>query len=217
MKLFFVFLSVVLLTACSPSLKFQESYVSKDLKFNEVKSGSITVYGASNIILNEFIQTFKDEYSDTIKLNNKIVTDFKTQFSKQIPTAKIISGKGTIPSAMIGEFSFKDNNHSVVDSFFNSLVSDYLIFINTLQIGNEWEYNTTYNPTTNMSSGYSSEKCKVETEIECWQVKDQKRLYKIKSYGSDTVILFTFLSSLNSAISEAIENGVKYIADDGKK
>lgn len=213
MKIFFGFITVILLTACSPALKFQESFVSKDLNFNSLKNSSITVYGTSNIILTEFVETFKSEYSDTTKLNNKIITDFKTQFSKQIPTAKIITGKGTIPPAMVGEFSFKDNNVSIVDSFFNNLTSDYLIFVNTLQIGNEWKYY----PSTNTSGGYSSEKCKAETEIECWDVKEQKRLYKIKSYGSDTVVLFTFLSSLNSAISESIENGVKYIADDGKK
>lgn len=215
MKLFFAFLSIVLLTACSPSLKFQESFVSKDLNFNSLKNSSITVYGTSNIILTEFVETFKSEYSDTVKLNNKIIIDFKEHFAKQIPMVTVKSGAGNIPSALVGELSFNQNNISQVDNFFKSINTDYMLFVSALEVGNAYQTYTSYS--NNMPITNSSEECKVETDIEAWDVKNQKRVFKIKSYGSSTVILFTFLNSLNSAISEAIENGVKYIADDGKK
>jgi hypothetical protein len=208
---------IIFLSSCSPALKFQESFTSKDLNFNSLKNSSITVYGVSNIVLKEFKQTFTDEYSDTTKLNNKIITDFKTEFSKQIPALKVKSGEGKIPSALTGEISFKDFDQAKIQDFFGDLNSDYLIFVSSLDIGNAYDTYTHFNPATNMSSSSSTEKCMVETEIECWDVKKQNKIFKIKSYGSSTVILFTFLNSLNSAISEAIENGVKYIADDGKK
>lgn len=215
MKTLIGFVVVILLTACSPALKFQESFVSKELNFNSLKNSSITVYGTSNIILTEFVETFKSEYSDTTKLNNKIITDFKEHFAKQIPTATIKSGVGKIPSALIGELSFNQNNISQVDNFFKSINTDYMLFVSALEVGNAYQTYTHYN--NNMAMTNSTEECKVETDIEAWDVKNQKRIFKIKSYGSSTVILFTFLNSLNSALSEAIENGVKYIADNGKK
>lgn len=215
MKTLIGFVVVILLTACSPALKFQESFVSKDLNFNSLKNSSITVYGTSNIILTEFVETFKSEYSDTTKLNNKIITDFKMEFSKQLPKATVKSGVGKIPSALIGELSFNQNNISQVDNFFKSLNTDYMLFVSALEVGNAYQTYTSYS--NNMPMTNSSEECKVETDIEAWDVKNQKRIFKIKSYGSSTVILFTFLNSLNSALSEAIENGVKYIADNGKK
>jgi hypothetical protein len=217
MKKIFLFLLVVTLTGCSAGIKYQESFLSKDLSFTNIKNSTVTVFGASNIILTEFKKTFADEYSDTTKLNNKIITDFKTEFANQIPSVKIKSGQGKIPEALVGEFSFKDNNTSLINDFFNNLNSDYLIFVNTLDIGNDYNNYTNFNPSTNMSSTYSTEDCKVAADIECWDVKNQKRIFKVKSYGSSTVVLYTFLASLNSAISEAIENGVKYIADNGKK
>jgi hypothetical protein len=215
-KISFLLLAVTL-TACSAGIKYQESFVSKDLSFTNLKNSTVTVFGASNIILTEFKKTFAEEYSDTTILNNKIIMDFKTQFSKQIPNVKLKEGQGKIPGAFVGEFSFNENNTSLVNDFFNNLNSDYLIFVNTLDIGNAYNTYTNFNPATNMSSTSSTEECKVATDIECWDVKNQKRIFKVKSYGSSTVILFTFLTSLNSAISEAIENGVMYIANDGKK
>jgi hypothetical protein len=217
MKKISFFLLAVILTACSAGIKYQESFHSNDLSFTNLKNSTVTVFGASSIILTEFKNTFADEYSDTTKLNNKIITDFKTHFTNQIPTIKIKSGQGKIPAALVGEFSFKDNDTLLLNNFFTSLNSDYLVFVNTLDIGNAYNTYTNFNPATNMSSTSSTEECKVSAEIECWAVKNQKRIFKVKSYGSSTVILFTFLNSLNSAISEAIENGVKYIADDGKK
>jgi len=220
MKIFFSFVAVILLTACSPALKFQESFVSNDLNFYLMKGSSITVFGVSNIILTEFKETFKDEYSDTSQLNIKILSDFKAQFAMQIPSIKVKSDQRKIPASLVGEFSFKDDNKALIDEFFRSVNTEYLLFVNTLEIGNSYNTYTHFNTTPNMPGTMmtsSTEECKVSAEIECWDVKNQKRVFKIKSYGSSTVILFTFLNSLNNAISEAIENGVKYIADNGKK
>lgn len=220
MKTLIGFVVVILLTACSPALKFQESFVSKDLNFYLMKGNSLTVFGVSNITLSEFKETFKDAYSDTSKLNIKIISDFKTQFAIQIPSMKVKSDQRKIPTALVGEFSFKDDNKAEIDNFFNSVSTDYMLFVHNLDIGNSYNTYTHFNANPNMPGTMmtsTTEDCKISAEIECWDVKQQKRLFRIKSFGSSTVVLFTFLNSLNSALSEAIENGVKYIADNGKK
>lgn len=208
-----IFLYVISISACSSVTNIQESFKSKDFNFTLLYNSKIKFAGTEKIYLKEFVKTFNDEYSDTSKLNNKLYDLFSQDFKSQIPCAKLSRLKSKVPSILKGDLSFKNYSKALVDSFFNKLDSDYLIFINNIEINNAYENLHYYNAATSTMSGSSLENCIVSMEIECWDVANQKRLLRFKGLGRDTVVLFSYLRSLNGAIRNAVAHSVEYIKD----
>jgi hypothetical protein len=206
---------IFLIFSCSSSLKIQESYHSENINFDKIKNSKISICGVSSISLDEFIKTFNDEYSDSAKLDNKIISTFSSEFKKIIPSVTPVEINEKIPAELSGEFSFKENNSEEVSEFFNSLETDYLIFVNNISVGNA--YNTYFYPTSyGMMSGGQTENCVVSIEVELWDVDQQKRLMKFRAGGVDEVFFFAYLSALNGAIERSVTTAVSFINKDGK-
>ena len=217
MKKLIVILSllVIIFTGCSSVIKIQESYRADNYDFTLIHDSNIKFVGTDKIYLKEFVNTFKDEYSDKNKLNDKLFELFSIEFKKQIPGTKLSRLEIKIPKILSGDLSFKDYNKNLIDSFFTSLDTDYLVFLNSIEIGNSYKYSHYYNPNTNATTSSSTEDCIVLLEVECWDVINQKRILRFKGLGSDTVNFYAFLSSLNDAIEKAVRHSVEFIKNEG--
>ncbi len=208
-----IFLFLISLSACSSVTNIQESFRAEDYDFTLLYNSKIKFAGTEKIFLKEFVKTFNDEYPDAKKLNNKLFDLFSKEFKYQIPGVKLSRLESKVPQVLQGDLSFKNYNQALVDSFFSSLKSDYLIFINSIEISNTYENSQYYNAATSSMSGSSLEDCIISIEVKCWDVSDQKRLLRFKGLGRDTVVLFSYLSSLNDAIQNAVAHSVEYIKD----
>ena len=105
----------------------------------------------------------------------------------------------------------------LVNLFFTNLDADFLVYVNNIEIGNSYTHDQYFNANTNSSTTSTTEYCEVALEVECWDVDKQKRILRFKGLGSDSVVFFTFLSSLNKAINEAVKNSVTFIKNGGTK
>jgi len=210
-----LFIPVLLLVySCSPALKIQDTYHASDIDFKNIKNSKIAIFGVNSITLTEFVNTFNDEYSDTAKLNNKILSTFSKKFKMLIPSVIPVEESEKIPALLAGEFSFKENNSEDVSKFFDGLETDYLIFVNNISVGNSYNsymYSTGYGT---FNSG-ATENCVVNMEIELWNVPQQKRLMKFWAGGDKPVVLFSYLSALNGAIENSVGTAVKYLKNNG--
>ena len=117
------------------------------------------------------MKTFRDEYYNTTKLNNKILSIFNKEFSELIPSVTLVEKNEKVPSFLTGEFSIKENNSKEVSKFFNGLGTDYLVFIDNISIGNPSYFLTRGN---SIMSGELAEQCVVNMEVELWDVQHQK-------------------------------------------
>lgn len=217
MKKLLIILIVILISGCTKGIRIQESFKSENYDFSSIQSSKIKFGGTTKIFLKEFVDTFNDEYSDTTKLNDKLYTVFSNEFGKQMPQASLARLETEIPKELLGELSFKESNLESVNLFFSNLDSDFFLFINNIEISNSYQTNQFYNANTHTTSTSSTENCQVSIEVECWDVDKQKRILRFKSLGSDSVVFFTFLKSLNNAIGEAIKNSVTFIKNGGTK
>jgi len=217
MKKLLIVLIVILFAGCTKSIRIQESFRSDNYDFGLMESSKIKFGGTTKIFLKEFVDTFNDEYSDTTKLNDKLYTVFTDEFSKQMPQVNLAKLETEIPKELLGELSFKESNLEAVNLFFTNLDAEFLIFINNIEIGNSYQTNQYFNANTNTTSTSTTEYCQIAIEVECWDVDKQKRILRFKGLGSDSVVFFTFLKSLNNAIDEAIKNSVTYIKNGGTK
>ena len=209
-----IFLFAISISACSFVTNIQESFKSEDSDFTLLLNSKINFAGTEKISLKEFVKTFNDEYSDKSKLNNKLFELFSKEFRIQIPGIKFSRLESQIPQVIQGDISSKNGNKALLDSFFDTLDSDYLIFIKSIEINNAYENLQYYNAATSTMSGSSSEKCIVFMEVELWDVANQRCLLRFKGIGRDTVILFSYLSSLNGAIKNAVAHSVEYIKNE---
>ena len=206
-------LCVIAISACSSVNYIQESFKADDFDFDKLKNSEIKFAGTEKIYLKEFNKTFSDEYSDTNKLNDKLYDLFSREFKIQIPGIKLSRLESEVPQVLQGNLSFKNYNQALLDNFFSSLKSDYLIFISSIEISNAYDNSQYFNAATNTMSGSSLEDCIISMEVECWDVVNQKRLLRFKGIGKDTVILFSYLSVLNIAMQNAVVHSVEYIKD----
>ena len=110
MKKLIVILSllVIIFTGCSSVIKIQESYRADNYDFTLLHDSNIKFVGTDKIYLKEFVNTFKDEYSDKNKLNDKLFELFSIEFKKQIPGSKLSRLEIKIPKILSGDLSFKD-------------------------------------------------------------------------------------------------------------
>jgi hypothetical protein len=210
-KLFFVPILFVF-CSCSSSLLIKDTYRAGDIDFNSVKKSKIAIYGVNSLTVNEFVKTFRDEYYNTTKLNNKILSTFNKEFNELIPSVTSIEKNEKVPSFLTGEFSFKENNSKEVSKFFNGLGTDHLVFINNFSVGNPSYFLTRGN---SIMSGELAEQCVVSMEVELWDVKHQKRLMKYQAGGERTVVLFSLLTALNGAIENSVDTAVRYLKNNG--
>lgn len=217
MKKLIVILSllVIIFTGCSSVIKIQESYRADNYDFTLLHDSNIKFAGPDKIYLKEFVNTFKDEYSDKNKLNDKLYELFSIEFKKQIPGTKLSRLELKIPTILSGNLSFKEYNKNSIDSFFISLDTDYLVFVNSIEIGNAIDSYQHYNASTGTYSSSSTEDCIVLLEVECWDVINQERILRFKGIGSDTVNFWAFLSSLNDAMEKAVSHSVEFIKNEG--
>ena len=158
------------------------------------------------------MKTFRDEYYNTTKLNNKILSIFNKEFSELIPSVTLVEKNEKVPSFLTGEFSIKENNSKEVSKFFNGLGTDYLVFIDNISIGNPSYFLTRGN---SIMSGELAEQCVVNMEIELWDVQHQKRLMKFRAGGKRTFVLFSLLTALNGAIENSVDTAVRYLKNNG--
>jgi hypothetical protein len=200
--------------SCSPGLRIQNTYQSGEIDFNHLHNGKIAIYGVNSITLNEFKNTFKDEYSDTAKLNDKILSTFNQEFRKLIPSVTSVEENEKIPSGLTGEFSFKEDNSREISGFFNTLQTDYLIFINNISLGNTYD-SYTYSTGNGIMYSGSMENCVVSMEVELWNVQQEKRLMKFRAGGEETVFLFSYLAALNGAIENSVNSAVEFLKNNG--
>lgn len=206
---------VLIICSCSPGLKIQKSYQADDIDFNHLKNSTITLGGVNSISLSEFINTFNDEYSDSTKLDNKIENDFTSQFYKLIPSVTTVKMSEKFPSFLTGELSFKENRNEEASEFFKGLQTDYLLFINNIDVGNA--YNSyVYSTGGNTMATGQTENCVVNIEVELWDVMQQKRIMKFRAGGEKSVVLFSYLAALDDAIENSVITAVEYIKNDGK-
>jgi hypothetical protein len=211
-----LFVSLLLITcSCSTALKIQESFRSEDIDFNRIKSSKIAICGVNTIILKDFIITFNDEYSDTVKINHKIFSDFENQFKLQIPSVKSVEMSGTTPSFNTEFLSVEENMSQETSGYFSNLDADYLLFIDSLVINNQWSYHS-YSIGNGMMGGGSTEYCVVDIKVELWNVTERKREMSFNAGGDDTVSFFDFLNTMNDAIENSVAAAVEYIKNDGK-
>jgi len=209
-----ILLFVLTFSAFSSVKNIQESFKSEDSDFTLLYNSKIKFGGTDKIYLKEFVKTFNDEYSDKSKLNNKLFELFSKEFKIHTPGIKFLRLESQIPQVIKGDISSKNGNKTLLDSFFDTLDSDYLIFIKSIEINNAYENLSYYNAATSTMSGSSSEKCIVFMEVELWDVANQRCLLTFKGIGRDTVILFSYLSSLNGAIKNAVAHSVEYIKNE---
>ena len=210
-RLFFLPI-LFIISSCSSNLLVKDSYRSRDIDFNRVKKSKIAIYGVSSITLNEFVKTFRDEYYNTTKLNNKILSTFNKEFNELIPSVTLIEKNEKVPSFLTGEFSIKENNSKEVSKFFNGLGTDYLVFINNISVGNPSYFLTRGK---SIMSGELAEQCVVNMEIELWDVQHQKRLMKFRAGGKRTFVVFSLLDALNGALENSVETAVMYLKNNG--
>ena len=205
---------IFLIFSCSSALKIQESYRAHRINFTKIKKSEIAICGVSSVSLDEFTKTFTDEYSNSGKLDNKIISTFSREFKILIPSVTPVEIYEKIPAALSGEFSFKENSTEEVSDFFNSLETDYLIFVNNISVGNA--YNEYFYPTSySMMSRGQNESCVVSIEVELWDVVQQKRLMKFRAGGVDEVLFFAYLSALNGAIERSVATAISFINNNG--
>jgi hypothetical protein len=206
---------ILILSGCSSALKIEESFKAENFDFSLLSKSKITFVGTEKIYLREFKKTFKDEYSDTSKLNLKLFETFSEELKKKNSKSMITYYDKKIPKVFLGDLSFKEFDKIEIDSFFKELNSDILLLVNNIEISNKYEPTQNFNSTNNTMTSSSSEDCVVTIEFECWDVKNQKRILSYKSHGKDTVFLILYLNALNNAIEEAINNSVEYILNNG--
>jgi len=216
MKKLFLIPVFFVIYSCSSALKIQDTYQARDINFKHIQNSNIAIYGVNSITLSEFMKTFRDEYSDTTRLNDKILSEFSKEFKMLIPSVSLVEKNAKVPLILTGEFSFKEDNSKEVSEFFNGLGTDYLIFINNISVGNSLVYSTYFVTSgRGIMNGGTTEQCVVNMEVELWDVHQQKRLMKFWAGGERSVVLFSFLTALNGAIDNSVETAVKYLKNDG--
>jgi len=214
-KLFFIPV-LFIICSCSSELLIKDTYHARGIDFNRVQNSNIAIYGVNSITLSEFMKTFRDEYSDTTRLNDKILSEFSKEFKMLIPSVSLVEKNAKVPLILTGEFSFKEDNSKEVSEFFNGLGTDYLIFINNISVGNSLVYSTYFVTSgQGIMNGGTTEQCVVNMEVELWDVHQQKRLMNFWAGGERSVVLFSFLTALNGAIDNSVETAVKYLKNDG--
>ncbi|MGD8306305.1 MAG: hypothetical protein PVF17_06595 [Ignavibacteria bacterium] len=206
-----VILFALIVISCSSTTYIQESFAAEDYDFIALHNSNIEFAWTEKILLNEFVKTFNDEYSDTNKLTNKLFALFSNEFKHQIPGIKLSQLEINVPPILQHGISLSNQNQTIAERFFASLESDYIIVINSIEIDGADENSQYYNPATSTISGSSSEECVVSLDIEIWDIKNQKRILRFFGLGTDTVVLFSYLSSLNNAMKEAVAYSVKFI------
>jgi hypothetical protein len=212
-------LSIVLLTffvySCSSSLNVQESFRSENIDFKHIRNSKITIYGVNSISLSEFEHNTNYEYSDTAKLNNKIVTTVCDQFKNLIPSVTPVEISETIPSFFNPEFSFKNNRSEEASAFFNNLGTEYLIFVDKINAV-KTQLNYTFTTRSGALVTSNEELCELNIEVELWDVIQQERIMKFNAAGEETVTHHSYIAALDGAIEKSVNTAVMYIKNDGE-
>ena len=206
MKKLFLIPVFFLIYSCSSALKIQDTYQARDINFNHIQNSKIAIYGVNSITLNEFVNTFRDEYADTARLNQKIFSTFSKKLNEYMPSVTLVEENKKVPSVLSEDLLFKENNPQ----------TDYLIFINNISVGNSLVYSTYFVTSgSGIMNGGSIEQCSVNMDVELWDVQKQQRLMEFQAGGERSVVLFSFLIALNGAIDNSVETAVKYLKNNG--
>ena len=216
MKKLFLIPVFFVIYSCSSALKIQDTYQARDINFNHIQNSKIAIYGVNSITLNEFVNTFRDEYADTARLNQKIFSTFSKKLNEYMPSVTLVEENKKVPSVLTEDLLFKENNPEMISEFFNKLHTDYLIFINNISVGNSLVYSTYFVTSgSGIMNGGSIEQCSVNMDVELWDVQKQQRLMEFQAGGERSVVLFSFLIALNGAIDNSVETAVKYLKNNG--
>ena len=208
MLLFFVY-------SCSSSLNVQESFRSEKINFNHLRNSKITIYGVNNISLSEIEHNINYEYSDTAKLNNKIVTTVCDQFKNLIPSVTPIEMSEKVPSFFTPEFSLKNNKSEEASAFFNNLGTEYLMFVDTISAV-KTQLNYTFTTRSGALVTSNEEVCELNIEVELWDVIQKERIMKFSAAAEETVTNHSYIAAFDGAIEKTVNTAVMYIKNGGK-
>ena len=208
------FLLILVLSSCSPMIKISDVYKTRNIKSDELKNNKISFWGAKTINIKAYENTFADEYSDTTKLNSHLLNRFVHELGLQgLSEIKISEEKGEFPEELKVDTSDIRPNPKILQ-FFDEQESDYLIVINHITISELNIHNMRYFENGVMMGGGYSENCYAAINFSLWEVSNRTRLIKATAHGKSSVTFFAYLSALNDAINQSVQNIVGYIAND---
>jgi len=214
MKIFFAVLLLIFLCACSSSRNVQESFRSETIDFNSIQNSKITICGVNNISLGDFEYYTNYEYSDTAKLNNKILTTICDQFKTLIPSVISVEMGESIPSFLTDQFSSNDYTSEETSSFFNNLGTDYLMLVDSLNVS-KVQNSHRFETRSGAIMTTFEEICEVNIEVELWDAIRQERINIFKAAADETINNHEYFEALDAAIDKTVSAAVMFIKNGG--
>ena len=215
MKKFFPVLLLIFFCACSSSRNVQESFRSDTIDFNSIQNSKITVCGVSNISLGDFGYYTSNEYSDTSKLNSKILSTICEKFNTLIPSVISVEMDGSIPSFLTNEYSSNNYTSEETSAFFNNLGTDYLMLIDSLNVS-KVQNSHRFEMRSGAFMTTFEEICEVNIEVELWDAMRQEKIIVFKAAADESINEHKYFEALDAAIDKTVNDAVMFIKNDGK-
>lgn len=215
MKYLLIIFSVLLVSCMNKQIFIKPLSYDNLTFYSGFLENSFYVYVSPRVELLEFVNTFNNKFGSAESFSNHLRKEFEFRLSlvfDETHQAEIVDP--------LHELDLYDDENK----FLNELKStvryndiEYLIWIQNIAIKNDYKYTPgmmiSAGPYGGMTStgGSTSEDCIVEYRVKVIEVPAWKMVSDFLVTGKKNVVLFSFESTFLSAISNSIDNTIRYL------
>lgn len=198
-KLFAVLIisiAILSLSSCKASKQYVQ-YISKKENINTPETKKVLVFATEDVEVKEFKKTFDKNFKGKRFFTNELMLDF----SNKITLNNLFS------DVLI------DSTSTAYESL-NKEKADYVIYFSNIEITNRVEWRNSGGMGMNGMGGMqttSVEYCVINLKVEVYDAKNDKEILDFVAIGEDSVFLFNFTKTFNTAKERALDHIINYL------